>query len=79
MKFRKFLRAPFLKEHLRWLLLTVLWVTPRHVHKNFSKSPSAKELNWKNFSLEGYPDNCPWLGLGLELGLDGNFHRGQLP
>ena len=35
----------------------------------------------ENYSLKGYADNCPRLDLelGLVLGFEGRFPRGQLP
>ena len=78
MKFPKFLRTPFLKEHLRWLLPTVSWVLPRRVNRNFSEYTSCQRPYWKNYSLEGYPDNCSPVRVPVRVRVGRQFSSGTI-
>ena len=58
-----------------WLLLTVLWVLPSHLNRNF-------RTYWKNYSLKGYPENCPLVRVRVRVRVSfrvgGNFPWGAI-
>ena len=58
-------RTLFLKEHLWWLFLNVLWVLSRCVNKHFREYTLCKRTYWKNFSLRLYLKHSLYLPLQL--------------
>ena len=74
----KFLRIPLFIEHLWWLLPCVSWVLPRRVNRNFSEYTSCQRPYWKNYSLEGYPDNCSPVRVRVRVRVGRQFSSGTI-